>query len=241
MSKECKNNNCCDICFIPYEGNKSYKMLADVFAGSSMYDDSSEELLLEKGYEKYMNYSSFRYKKDYKVCYKCFVNKYDYNFMYCPICVNMRGYSDIGSTIHQDNCKNCNKEICELRWYNSSENIKFCGYCLKCCQGMKINCKLCGGKYNKRYCDAHTHYNSYNKFRCDEDHCRECCKKAHICMICKDVSNERFKFDWKGIFHPSCFRKIKKLICSKCNKKYDIYYHESYNFDKKICKKCIKN
>lgn len=231
----------CDRCSVSYEGEKSYKLLADVYAGDDYCDGASEEQLLEKGYEKYDYYGNTRFKKEHTVCYKCFVDKYNCIFMACPVCVDITQRSGVGSVPHQESCKKCRKQICALRvyaiYYNDS--IKFCEYCPKCCQGMKVVCNMCGDKYNKRYCEAHTHGSRKNEFRCEEGHCRECCKKAHICMLCEGISDERFKFDWKGTFHPGCLKKGGKLECSRCHKKYGAKSFYDGNFEKKICKRCV--
>lgn len=241
MSSDSEDNCCYDICFTSYGGDKSYKLLADVFAGSDKCDGASEEKLLERGYEKYNYYGNTRFRKEYTVCHKCFVDKYNDIFMACPVCVKVTERSHLGSTLHQESCKKCKKQICALRVYafGSSDDIKFCGYCPKCCQGMKVICNMCGGKYNKRSCDAHTHGSRMNEYRCDQEHCRECCKTAHICMLCEGTSDERFKFDWKGTFHPGCLKKGGKLECSRCHKKFGAKSFYDGDFGKKICKKCI--
>lgn len=108
---------------------------------------------------------------------------------------------------------------------------------------MKVDCNICGAKYKKRFCEAHTHTVRENEFRCEENHCRDCCKKAHICILCGGTKDERFKFDWKGTFHPSCFKSGGKLECCKCHKKYGAkhFYDGFYKteFSRAICPKCI--
>ena len=233
MSKECKNNDCCDLCFIPYEGNKSYELVS---ADHDLCEGESEELLLKKGYKKYKKYDSFCYKKEYKVCYKCFVNR-SYMNLKCLICAHHNSYTS-KSTIHQENCKKCNKKICELNIYINKYKSLFCEYCSECCQVIKLNCNMCGNKYNKRYCELHINMSAINKVRCDQDHCRECCKKAHICMICNSTSDEKFKFDDGIIYHINCYNKG-KLECCKCNKKYIAKSFYKGIFKIKICKNCI--
>ena len=239
MNKESRDKYCCDICFIPYEGNKSYELISDVSANSNLCYNASEKELLERGYEKYKDFCSFRYKKEYRVCYKCFVDKYDPYYMSCPGCINRHDHSKSGSTIHQKKCKKCNKNICELNIYLYGHyELLFCEYCPGCCQGLKLNCNMCGNKYNKRYCKLHTNIDHINTIRCEQDHCRECCKKAHICMICNSTSDEKFKFDDGIIYHINCYHKG-KLECIKCNKKYIAKSFCKGIFEKKICKNCI--
>jgi hypothetical protein len=72
---------------------------------------------------------------------------------------------------------------------------------------------MCKDKYNKRYCQEHNYKSEYI---CGEEHCRKCCKKAHICMICNSNNDERFKFDAKGTFHPGCLKK-KEQSCNVLN------------------------
>jgi hypothetical protein len=184
--------------------------------------------------------------KEYITCYKCFVSKYKLGSelkLECPVCIDYKdnmhflAKTNFKLAFHQDNCKTCGIVKCSFGKRDNKKTLNFCGNCEKCCQKVKYCCNMCKGKYNKRYCDEHNYQSMY---RCDQEHCKECCKKAHICMICDGTNNERFKFDWKGTFHPSCLKKKgSKLECIKCNKKYGIksFYYSS--FRKKICKKCI--
>lgn len=213
---------------------KNYLPSDDILAN---YGITKDDFKFEgSGYSKY-------WIKDIPSCMNCFYEKLknnDYKIE-CINCFNYTTRDHKGEAIHQANCKGCSKIICGLRSYAfDDDRIVFCGYCDKCCQKMKIDCICCGKKMNKRYCDAHTHGSSKNNFRCEIQHCKDCCKKEHICMICNGINDERFKFDWKGTFHPGCLKKKgMKLQCVKCMKSYAPKTFYDGMFGEKICAKCI--
>ena len=215
----------CNFCEEPFNEEKSYKLLEIIKRDTEIFNSQSDEDFINKGYkiiEEKSESNTFikEYRKEYSVCYKCFVSKYKFSSNFkCPVCIDYKQDSrcyfqktDFKLAFHQGNCKTCGVYKCSFKFENN-KNLIFCGNCTKCCQKMKIFCYMCKGKYNKRYCEEHNYKSEYI---CGEEHCRKCCKKAHVCMICNSNNDERFKFDAKGTFHPGCFKK-KEQSCNVLN------------------------
>ncbi len=194
--------------------------------------------MLAKGYV----HSGYKIRKTFTYCTNCFIPKYPIgdDCWSCSSCQDNGWYSGKGTTRHQISCAGgkCKKLVCEEKHALNTPN-KFCDYCAKCCQKLKIDCDMCGEKMNKRYCNIHTGHRGASDFRCEETHCRKCCKTAHLCFICNGTNDERFKFDWKGTFHSSCLKGKGKLTCTMCDKSYSVKAFYDGWFNPVICKRCF--